>query len=384
MEADRELLRPTAATIDLALFDRNVEAVRAKLPPGARLVTVLKADAYGHGAVALARRLGADEVAMIAVALFEEAMELREAGITLPILTLGPLSTAQIVAAQQHRITIGITGPEMLAAAVEASKERPVVAHLKLDSGMNRMGSTTEDLDAVAGMIRSATRLRIDAIYTHFANAGDPNDDFTGRQLSRFREMLARLESLGVSARIHHTSNSAATMLGIAQSGDYVRVGLSLYGAEPLDTGTSRLSPILRWTTRIARLKKLRPGDQVGYGTTWTAERSSILATLPVGYADGYDRLLSNRGEVLIRGRRAKVVGRVSMDLVTVDVTDVPDVSAGDEVILLGSDGNDEISAEQHAAWTNTIPYEVFCRISARVPRIYVEADSSSIHSKFI
>jgi alanine racemase len=384
MEADRELLRPTAATIDLALFDRNVEAVRAKLPPGARLVTVLKADAYGHGAVALARRLGADEVAMIAVALFEEAMELREAGITLPILTLGPLSTAQIVAAQQHRITIGITGPEMLAAAVEASKERPVVAHLKLDSGMNRMGSTIEDLDAVAGMIRSATRLRIDAIYTHFANAGDPNDDFTGRQLSRFREMLARLESLGVSARIHHTSNSAATMLGIAQSGDYVRVGLSLYGAEPLDTGTSRLSPILRWTTRIARLKKLRPGDQVGYGTTWTAERSSILATLPVGYADGYDRLLSNRGEVLIRGRRAKVVGRVSMDLVTVDVTDVPDVSAGDEVILLGSDGNDEISAEQHAAWTNTIPYEVFCRISARVPRIYVEADSSSIHSKFI
>lgn len=384
MEADRELLRPTAATIDLALFDRNVEAVRAKLPPGARLVAVLKADAYGHGAVALARRLGADEVAMIAVALFEEAMELREAGITLPILTLGPLSTAQIVAAQQHRITIGITGPEMLAAAVEASKERPVVAHLKLDSGMNRMGSTIEDLDAVAGMIRSATRLRIDAIYTHFANAGDPNDDFTGRQLSRFHEMLARLESLGVSARIHHTSNSAATMLGIAQSGDYVRVGLSLYGAEPLDTGTSRLSPILRWTTRIARLKKLRPGDQVGYGTTWTAERSSILATLPVGYADGYDRLLSNRGEVLIRGRRAKVVGRVSMDLVTIDVTDVPDVSAGDEVILLGSDGDDEISAEQHAAWTNTIPYEVFCRISARVPRIYVEADSSSIHSKFI
>lgn len=384
MEADSKLFRPTWATIDLSRFDRNVEAIRAKLPQGARLVAVLKADAYGHGAVELAKCLGADEVVMIAVALFEEAMELRDAGITLPILTLGPLSAAQIAAAQQHRITIGITGPEMLAEAVEVAREHPVVAHLKLDSGMNRMGSTGDDLETIAGMIRSAPRLRIDAIYTHFANAGDPNDGFTNGQLARFREMLERLESLGVAARVHHTSNSAATMLGIVQQGDYVRVGLSLYGAEPLDVGTSRLEPILRWTTRVARLKRVGAGQRVGYGMTWTAPRESVIATLPVGYADGYDRLLSNRGEVLIRGRRASVVGRVSMDLVTIDVTGIPDVAAGDEVVLLGRDGDDEISAEEHAAWSATISYEVFCRISARVPRLYTDSAISSIRSKFI
>lgn len=384
MRSDPALFRPTFATIDLNRFDENVSAIRERLPAGSRLVAVLKADAYGHGAVALAQRLGADEVAMIAVALFEEAVELREAGITLPILTLGPLTRAQIEASKEFRLTLGVTGPEMLQDVTSLAKETPLTVHLKLDSGMNRMGATEAELGGVIRLLQETPRLRVDGIYTHFANASDPHDSFTTEQLARYRKMLDVLAESGVSARLHHTANSAATMRGLVDRGDYVRVGLALYGAEPLDEGDSRLAPILRWSTRIARLKRVPRGEKVGYGTTWEAMRDSTVATLPVGYADGYDRLLSNAGAVLIRGRRAPVIGRVSMDLVTIDVTDEPEARVGDEVVLLGRSGEDEISAEEIARLTGTISYEVFCNISQRVPRIYLDGGHASLHSKFV
>ncbi|HVG23888.1 MAG TPA: alanine racemase, partial [Thermoanaerobaculia bacterium] len=228
-------------------------------------------------------------------------------------------------------------------------------------------------------MLQSAPRLRVDALYTHFANASDPNDAFTEYQLARFDALLGTLRAAGITAPRHHASNSAATVRGIAP-GDYVRTGIALYGAEPLDdvTGDSAasegrpegrptLAPVMRWRTAIARLKELPAGHAVGYGTTFVTKRPSLIATLPVGYADGYDRRLSNRGEVLVRGRRAPVVGRVSMDLTTIDVTGVEGVSAGDEVVLLG----DGITAEELAAKLDTISYEVFCNVSARVPRVY-------------
>jgi len=384
MQSDPSLLRQTFARVDLAAFDRNVSAIRERLPAGSRLVAVLKADGYGHGALPLAERLGADEVAMIAVALFEEAMELREGGITLPILTLGPLSRAQIEAAQKNRITVGVTGPEMLEEVVAIAQSTPLAIHLKLDSGMNRMGTTLLELPRIIQLLKSAPRLRVDAIYTHFANASDPDDGFTDVQLDRYTKMRALLSENGIDARLHHSANSAATMRGVVTAGDYVRVGLSLYGAEALDTGESRLAPLLRWTTRIARLKTVGKGEGVGYGTTWKADRESTIATLSVGYADGYDRLLSNNGSVLIRGRRAPVIGRVSMDLVTIDVTGHEEVQAGDEVTLLGRDGEDEISAEELARLTNTISYEIFCNISPRVPRIYVDGSATTLRSKFV
>lgn len=384
MQSDPSLLRQTFATVDLEAFDRNISAIRGRLPSGSRLVAVLKADGYGHGALPLAERLGADEIAMIAVALFEEAMELREGGITLPILTLGPLNRAQIEAAQKNRITVGVTGPEMLEAAVAIAQSTPLTIHLKLDSGMNRMGTTLDEIPRTIHLLKSAPRLRVDAIYTHFANASAPDDGFTDTQLDRFAKMRALLTENGIDARFHHSANSAATMRGVVAAGDYVRVGLSLYGAEALDVGDSRLAPLLRWTTRIARLKTVSRGEAVGYGTTWKAERDSIIATLPVGYADGYDRLLSNNGSVLIRGRRAPVIGRVSMDLVTIDVTGLNEVQAGDEVTLLGRDGEEEISVEELARLTNTISYEIFCNISARVPRIYLDDGVATLRSKFV
>lgn len=360
--------RPTWATIDLGAFRRNLDAVARLLPERSRLIPVLKANAYGHGAVEVARACNHDRVAMLAVALLEEALELRAAGIELPLLVFGALSREQIATAVEHRVVAGIVGPEELAEACAAAKERDVAVHLKLDSGMGRMGITAGELPRAIELIRSAPRLRIDAIYTHYANAGDPFDPFTSTQTENFQRMLGTLRDAGVDAPLHHAANSAATMRGLVAPGDYARAGIVLYGAAPLDNGESRLEPVLRWRTEIVRLKTLPPGHGIGYGTTFHTARESRVATLPVGYADGYSRLLSNNADVLVRGKRAPVAGRVSMDLVTIDVTDIPEAALGDEVVLLG----DGIPAEEHAARMDTIAYEVFCRITARVPRKYL------------
>jgi alanine racemase len=358
--------RPTWADVDLGAFRRNLDAVARVLPERSRLIPVLKANAYGHGAVQIARACNHDRVAMLAVALLEEALELRDAGIELPLLVFGALTREQIATAAERRIVAGIVGPEELAYACDVARERDVVVHVKLDSGMGRMGITASELPRAIELIRAAPRLRIDAIYTHYANASDPLDPFTQTQTENFQRMLATLRDAGVDAPLHHAANSAATMRGLVAPGDYARAGIVLYGAAPLDGGQALL-PVLRWRTEIVRLKTLPPGHGIGYGTTFHTARESRIATLPVGYADGYSRLLSNNADVLVRGKRAPVVGRVSMDLVTVDVTDIAGAALGDEVILLG----DDIRAEEHAARTGTIAYEVFCRISARVPRKY-------------
>jgi alanine racemase len=372
-------LRPTYALVDLNRFERNVEVIARSLPEGARLVAVLKADGYGHGAVELAKRLTADRVAMIAVALLEEALELRRAGIKLPLFVLGPLSKAQIVIALDNGVTIGVVGPEELAFVCEVARERDVAIHLKLDSGMGRMGIVESELPRVIEIIRATPRLRIDGIYTHFANADDANDPFTEIQIANYDRMLAVLREAGIAAPLHHFANSAATLRGLVRPGDFARVGIAMFGPAPITIATGTIEPVLRWRTEIMRLKELPAGHAIGYGTTFHTTRPSRIATLPVGYADGYSRLLSNNAEVLVRGQRAPVVGRVSMDLVTIDVTDVSHATLGDEVTLLG----DGITAEELAAKSQTISYEVFCRISARVPRMYTEGGAFRIRSRF-
>ncbi|MDP9191649.1 MAG: alanine racemase [Acidobacteriota bacterium] len=363
-------LRPTWAEIDLRAFDRNIAAVASHLPPGTKLIAMLKADAYGHGAVELARRCKPEQVAMIGVALLEEAIELRRAGIALPILVLGPLNEHQVRIALEHDVTLGVPGPEELAIVARIARERDVAIHLKLDSGMGRMGVVESELADVVELIRSTPRLRVEAIYTHLANAGDPADPFTHDQIARFDMLVETLREAGFIASAHHVANSAAMMRGIVP-GDYARVGIALFGAEPLDVSSPRFEPVLRWRTAIARLKELPPGHAIGYGKTFHTTRPSRIATLPVGYADGYRRGLSNVGEVLVRGKRAPVVGRVSMDLVTIDVTDVANAAVGDEVVLLGRQENGEIAVEELAAKLDTISYEIFCGISARVPRVH-------------
>jgi alanine racemase len=371
--------RPTYAFIDLDQFERNVDVIARSLPEGARLVAVLKADGYGHGAVEVAKRLTAERVAMIAVSLLEEALELRRAGIELPLLVLGPVTREQIVVALDNRVTIGVIGPEELGDVCGLARERDVAVHLKLDSGMGRMGVLETELARVSEMIRATPRLRIDGIYTHFANADDANDPFTEIQIANYDRMLAVLREAGIDAPLHHFANSAATLRGLVRPGDFARVGIAMYGPERITIATGTIEPVLRWRTEILRLKELPAGHAIGYGTTFHTTRASRIATLPVGYADGYDRLLSNNAEVLVRGTRAPVVGRVSMDLVTIDVTEIPNASIGDEVILLG----DGITAEELAKRSQTISYEVFCRISARVPRMYGEGGAFRIRSRF-
>jgi alanine racemase len=361
--------RPTVAEIDLGAFERNVAYVASHLRAGTRLIALLKADAYGHGAVELARRCRPEHVTMIGVALLEEALELRNAGITLPILVLGPLSEQQVRIALEHDVTLGVPGPEELELVAKVARERDVAIHLKLDSGMGRMGAVETELPRVVELLRSAPRLRLDALYTHLANAGDVGDAFTNDQIARFDTLVATLREAGVTAPLHHVANSAATARGMTP-GDFARVGIALYGAEPLDANSPRLEPVMRWRTAIARLKDLPPGHAIGYGTSFFTKRASRIATLPVGYADGYRRGLSNRGEVLVRGRRVPVVGRVSMDLVTIDVTGIEDAAVGDEAVLLGRQGSEEITAEELAKKLDTISYEVFCGVGKRVPRV--------------
>lgn len=375
--------RSTWAEIDLAAFERNVDAIATMLPQGAKLIALLKADAYGHGAVELARRCRRERVAMIGVALLEEALELRRAGVELPVLVLGPLNETQLRVALEWRITPGVPGPEALEHVARVAREQDIAIHLKLDTGMGRMGCVEADLPRVIELVRSAPRLRIDAIYTHFASASDPADPLTDQQLATFDRMLATLREAGIEAPQHHAANSAATMRSIVP-GAYARVGVALYGAESLDVDSPRLEPVMRWRSAVARLKLLPAGHTVGYGATWRAARDSRIATIPVGYADGYHRRLSNRGEMLIRGRRVPIVGRISMDLITLDVTDVPDAVVGDEVVLLGRQGEDEITAEELAGKLDTISYEVFCSVGARVPRVFRHGnDVVRIRSRF-
>src|SRR3954469_17643907 len=371
--------RPTYAFIDLDQFERNVDVIARSLPQGARLVAVLKADGYGHGAVELAKRLTSDRVAMIAVSLLEEALELRRAGISLPLLVLGPLTREQVLLALDDRITIGVIGPEALENVWAIARERDVTIHLKLDSGMGRMGVVESELPDVIERIRATPRLRIDGIYTHFANADDAADPFTEIQIANYDRMLAVLREAGIDAPLHHFANSAATLRGLVRPGDFARVGIAMYGPEPITIATGAIEPVLRWRTEILRLKELPAGHAVGYGTTFHTTRPSRIATLPVGYADGYDRLLSNNAEVIVQGTRAPVVGRVSMDLVTIDVTNIPDAVPGDEVVLLG----DGITAEEIGKKSQTISYEVFCRISARVPRVYRDDGTIRVRSRF-
>ncbi|HUO83894.1 MAG TPA: alanine racemase [Thermoanaerobaculia bacterium] len=378
MSSAPDTARLTVAEIDLGAFRRNLRAIGRLLPEGSRLIAVLKADGYGHGAAALARECEREEVDLVAVALLEEALELREAGISIPILILGPVPSERLADALEAGSILGIVSLEGLRDVARAAAERPLAIHLKLDSGMGRMGLIEDDLDEAARTIASVPGLRVAALYTHFANASDPDDPFTGEQLARFDRMVTRLAGQGVEAPLHHAANSAATMRRLVRAGDFVRVGLSLYGCEPLDQGSSRLDPVLRWKSGIVRLKTLPPGSAVGYGTTFRTTRTSRIATLPVGYADGYNRLLSNNGFVLVHGRRAPVVGRVSMDLVTIDVTDIPEAAFGDEVILLGRQGGEEIAAEEIAERTRTIPYEVLTSIGARVPRLVIESGPRS------
>ncbi len=366
--------RPTAAVIDLGALTHNYREV-IRLADGRKILAVVKAQAYGHGAVAVSRHLlglGAD---MLGVALLEEGRELREAGIDAPILLMGSLFPEQAEAAVALRLTPVVYSLSLARALSDAAQKLKTTCavHVKIDTGMGRIGIAPEQGCGFIAELRTLPGIDVQGLMTHFADADLRDKGFAAKQLELFEGLMSRLDAEHITVPLRHAANSAAILDFHSALFTMVRPGLMLYGYNPLERGLGgrALEPVLSLVTRVAYLKKVRSGVPISYGRTFITKRESIIATLPIGYADGYSRSLSGRGEALVRGVRVPVAGRVCMDMCMIDATDVPGISEGDEVVLIGRQGTERITASDIAEKTGTISYEVLCGISGRVPRIY-------------
>ncbi len=367
--------RPAWLEIDLDALRHNVRALTAWVTPGTRVMAVVKADAYGLGAVPVAEAALAGGAAWLGVASVEEGVQLRQAGIDAPILVLGPSTAWEMPQVVASRLTITLNDLEvaraLAAVAFQCRVRAPV--HLKLDTGLNRFGRHANELLALADAVAPVRGVRLEGLYTHFANAEDPVDDFAPRQLQRLLAVNRRLAARGHAIRLLHAASSSAILTMPAAHLDLVRAGILISGHLPAPgLGGVPLRPAVTLWARIARLAHLDVGDTVGYGRTYQAPGPRTIGLIPVGYADGYHRALSNRGFVLIAGRRAPVVGRVSMDQITVDVTDVPGVREGDPVVVAGGTDPEGPGFETLADLAGTIAYELLTHLGRRLPRVYL------------
>ncbi len=363
------------ALVDLDAIVHNFLAVEQKT--GVPAMAVIKADGYGHGAVALARRLK-DVCKFFGVATVQEALELRKAGVTAPILVLGPMPTAAFEIAIRENIRPVIfrleDGEILSRTAQKLGLDAPF--HIAVDTGMSRIGFQVSEEEAdVCKAICDLPGLVPEGLFSHYATADSIDLTRAKAQAERYAAFDRMLQDRGVNVKIRHLSNSAGSM-NFDRHYDMVRAGIVLYGLYPsneVDTGLLDLQPALQWRSRITHIKTLEPGREIGYGGTFITEKPTQVATIPVGYADGYKRTLSNGFYVLIRGRKAPILGRVCMDQFMVDVTDIPDARVGDTVTLIGRDGGEIISAEAFGEGAQSFNYEVVCSISRRVPRYYLQ-----------
>jgi alanine racemase len=363
--------RPTVAEVDLDAIRHNARVLK---PPAAELMAVVKADGYGHGAVPVATAALGAGATWLGVALVEEGIGLREAGIEAAILVLTefpPGSEKDALAAGLTPALYTEAGLTRLAEAARALGHSHMGVHMKLDTGMHRVGLNPEEAVSFAVRIEDSG-LHLDGVWTHFAMAEDPSDPSARRQLTRLTEALEALGAVGMRPRYRHAANSAATV-GFPESHlDLVRVGAALYGISPGGALLEQvpLRPAMSLRSRVSLVKRVAAGEGVSYDLLYRLERESTIATVPVGYADGYARTLSESGRVLIRGGRYPIAGTVTMDQLTVDCGDAA-VEVGDEVVFFGRQGNEEITADEVASWSGTIGYEVVCAVSGRVPREY-------------
>ena len=365
-------IRPTEARIDRDALTHNLREAR-RSAPRSRVMAVVKADAYGHGAAIAAKAFLQAGAEWLGVALVEEGLALRYTGVTAPILVLGGQYTDYGLLLQQ-RLTPLVYRAEMIDALGAAARARGVIAeaHLKLDTGMGRIGALPHEVPGLIEHLRGRPEVRITGLCSHFANADLRDPTATRVALDLFSDARRALVDARQPLQLSHLANSAATLDLPSSHYDMVRPGLMLYGAVPAPrfAGMADLKAPMTWATGIAHLKRVAAGTPISYGHRWTARRDSLVATVPVGYADGYRRSLTNKAEVLLRGRRVKQIGTVCMDMMMIDATDVPDARLGDEVVLLGAQGRECITAQDLADLCDTIPYELFCAIGARVPRI--------------
>jgi alanine racemase len=371
--------RPTWAEINLDALAANFHVVKNLVGSDVKVLAVVKANAYGHGAVNCARRLEKEGADWFGVALPEEGIELRSAGITKPVLCLAGFWDGQATACIQHNLTPVVYRLDMIEAIDRAAADRGVVAdvHLKIDTGMGRLGIRFDDVSAFTDSLQKFSHIRVDGLMTHFAAADEPSCGLlTKDQIQRFENVVSAFREDGYEPGCRHLANSAGIFGHAASWGNMVRPGGVLYGLwrdilSP-ENGDPKLEPVMSVHSCISLLKWVPPGDTIGYGCTFEASRKTLVATIPIGYDDGYMRALSNRGHVIVRGIYAPVIGRISMDLTLIDVTNVPDVKLGEEVILLGHDERNSVTAEDLAKIAGTLSYEVTCGISERVPRFYV------------
>ena len=395
------MIRSTVAHVDLAALQANFKAIQNFLAAGTadpshlrrsaasagqenprrpvpQVIAVVKANAYGHGAERVALALEAAGAGLLACADIEEGIVLRRAGVRAPILVFGALSVSDLDGLFEFSLTPTISSPAAARAvqAAAAKHSKTLGYHLKIDTGMNRLGFRHDNLRRSLPELLGSPNLRLEAIFTHFATADDPERTFFNEQREHFETALKTIDELGGRDRpVVHAANSAATLRDSRVWYDMVRPGLLLYGIVPPPMATTiPLTPVMSLTSRVVAVKGLRPGEGVGYGLRFHAEKPVTTAVIPAGYADGIDLRVSGRCHVLIRGRRVPIVGAVSMDMMTVDVTGLDDVSPGDEVVIIGRQGNEswqQIDAREMAAAIGTIPYEIVCRIGARIERQY-------------
>ncbi|HEY5958342.1 MAG TPA: alanine racemase [Polyangiaceae bacterium] len=374
-----DALRPTRAEVNLGHLRHNFNVVRRAVG-SVPVWAVLKADGYGHGAKAIARTLERAGAAGVCVALIEEGIELRQAGITAPILVIGAHNSRAFSEIIDQNLTAVLHDPGQVEALAEEIRYRetgPVTVHVKLDTGMGRLGLMPRDLPALLRAFERYPEVHLGGLMTHFACADTGDQQSMLDQRVLFDEATAQLTRAGFAPTHRHAANSAAIFSGPQHHLDMVRPGISLFGVSPIRGDDLDLRPVMRVRTEVVATRQCDAGQSVGYGATWTARRPTRIATIPMGYADGLSRGLSNRGHVLIQGQRAPIVGTISMDMTTVDVTDIANVEPGEECVVLGTQkgprGNATITATEVADHIGTIPWEVLTSISRRVPRFYRE-----------
>jgi alanine racemase len=373
-------MRPAWAEIDLAAVAANVRWIADVVAP-AEVCAVVKADGYGHGAVAVARAALDAGAAWLGVALAEEGATLRDAGITAPILVLSEPLADDMEVATWFGLRPTVYTPAGVEAAARAAKNAPsrgapapVPVHLKIDTGMHRVGCQPEDAVLLAGAIATHRALVFEGVYTHLAVADEPANPFTDEQLRRFAAAVDDLDAAGLRPRLTHAANSAGAITRPDSRFDMVRVGIALYGIPPAPALADEvdLHPAMRLKATVGLVKTVAAGERVSYGLRHRFDRDTVVATVPIGYADGVRRRLSELGaDVLIRGRRRPMCGTITMDQITIDCGDDQEVRAGDEVVLIGRQGDEEITADEWAARLDTIGYEIVCGIGPRVPRRY-------------
>jgi alanine racemase len=377
------MIRSTVAHVDLAALQGNFRAIQAFLVAGAHglpppgVIAVVKANAYGHGSQRVALALEQAGATMLAVADIEEGIVLRRGAVRVPILIFGALSVSDLDGLFEFALTPTISTPSAARAVQAAAARRNIVIpyHLKIDTGMNRLGFRHDNLRRTLPDVLGSANLKLDAVYTHFASADSPESGVFDQQRVRFQQALRTVEELGGTPRLRHAANSAALLRDSRVWFDVVRPGLLLYGIVPPPlASTIPLRPVMSLTSRVVAVKGLRPGEGVGYGWRFNPDEPRQIAVVPAGYADGVDTRMGGRGYVLIRGIRVPIVGAVSMDMITVDVTDLEGVEPGDEVVILGRQGEEswqQIDAREVASAIGTIPWEIVCRLGTRIDRQY-------------